>query len=200
MIVIQFEKLLIVEMSYLSVRSHKFYQGEVDLEVDMDLSVTKEGNTSIEIPENGIDESEVELATKASRAFAVSYMNEIYNTIKSIDPSIVKQVKATRRYPYSLHVFIQQEKPGRIEQLDLYTERKSTDHELCEVKEIYHSAHPWDPSIKDRMRNLADRGIRWRWSSLEIPEMYAMARSEGRRIGRYIYSHCAPIHPSMGQR
>ncbi len=159
----------------------------------MDLSVTKEENTPIEIPENGLDESEIELATKASRAFAVSYVNEIYNTIKSIDPSMLKQLKATRRYPYSLYVFINQDEPGKIKQLEVYTGLKPNGDSLCAVKEIYHSAHPWDSSIGERMTSLSHKGIRWCWSSLEISGMYALARSEGRRVGSSIYKHCAHI-------
>jgi hypothetical protein len=135
-----------------------------------------------------IDEGEIALVKKASRAFAIGYVNEIYNTINHTDPKALKNITITNKYPFYLYVFIHQDEPGKINQLDIYSERKYHGDGLSEVKEIYHDFEYDSIFLRKKKRNLAKTCNHWRWSSLEIPKMYTMALSEGRRVGTSIYN------------
>ena len=155
----------------------------------METSIVEGEHRFSKFPDNHIDEGEIELAKKASRAFAVGYVNEIYNTIKSMDSSALKKFKITQQYPYYLHLFIHQEKPGEIERLEIYSEEKLHDDGLCGVGEIYHDSETESSFIKDKKKNLTDRCVNWKWFSLEVSRMYTEALSEGKRIGKSIYNH-----------
>ena len=152
-------------------------------------SVPKEQSQSLEDSENKLDQSEIDLVKMASRAFAVTYINEIFFTIKSIDPSLLDKLRIIRKYPFYLYLFIQQEEPGKIERLEIYCEHKSNGDGLSEVKKIYHSSE-YERSFTDEMKkSLAKNCINWRWSKLEIAKMCMMALSEGKRVGKSIYDH-----------
>ena len=135
-----------------------------------------------------IDEGEIALVKKASRAFAIGYVNEIYNTINHTDPKALKNITITNKYPFYLYIFIHQDEPGKINQLDIYSERKYHGDGLSEVKEIYHDFEYELDFLRKKKRNLTKRCNHWRWSALEIPKMYTMAVSEGRRVGTSIYN------------
>ena len=155
----------------------------------MVYSIPKDESQSIEDPENDLEQSEIELAKKASRAFAVAYVNGIYHTIKSIDPSLVEKIKILKKYPFYLYVFIYQKTPGKIDELEIYCERKFNGDGLSEVKEIYHSCEFDETVLENKKKSLPGKDIHWRWSSLEISKMYMMAKFEGKRVGRSIYEH-----------
>jgi hypothetical protein len=135
-----------------------------------------------------INEGEIALSKKASRAFAISYVNEIYKTIKTVDPSALNNITITHKYPFYLYVFIHQEEPNKIKQLDIYSEQKYHGDGLSEVKEIYHDAESEAVTIRKKKRSLAKECSHWRWTSLEIPKMYTMAISEGKKVGNSIYN------------
>jgi hypothetical protein len=135
-----------------------------------------------------LNEGEIALSKKAARAFAIGYVNEIYNTIKKVDPSSLNNLCIIHKYPFYLHIFIHQDEPGSIDKLDIYFEHKNNDDGLSEVKEIHHSAEHDPNSIRKRKRTLAKTCNHWRWTSLEIPRMYTMAISEGKKVGMSIYN------------
>jgi hypothetical protein len=135
-----------------------------------------------------INEGEITLSKKASRAFAIGYVNEIYNTLKKVDPSALNNLCIIHKYPFYLHIFIHQDEPNSIDQLDIYFEHKNNDDGLSEVKEIYHSAESDAATIRKKKRILAKTCNHWRWTSLEIPRMYTMAISEGKKVGMSIYN------------
>jgi hypothetical protein len=163
----------------------------------LDTTNSNEGESSIDIPESPIDEHEIELVKKASRAFAVTYVNEIYNTIKSIEPSALEKFEIIKQYPCLLYLFIYQNKSGEIEQLDIFSEQKYCGDGLSEVKEIYHSSEFGSSFINNKKKKLANRCNNWHWSSLKISKMFMMATYGGRRVGRSIYNQSrlkAPHH------
>jgi hypothetical protein len=135
-----------------------------------------------------INEGQIALVKKASRAFAIGYVNEIYNTINHTDPKALKNITITNKYPFYLYIFIHQDEPGKIKQLDIYSERKYHGDGLSEVKEIYHDFEYEITFLRKKKRDLAQRCNHWRWKNLEIPRMYTMALSEGRRVGTSIYN------------
>lgn len=104
-----------------------------------------------------------------------------------MDPDIIKKLKITKHYPYSLYVFIQQDKPREIKHLDIYLEKKSKGDGSCEVKEIYHSSQIGDSSIEDKQKCLSDRCIGWSWTFLEITKMNILSLTEGKKVGKHIY-------------
>ncbi|UCG68313.1 MAG: hypothetical protein JSV09_10895 [Thermoplasmata archaeon] len=132
----------------------------------MDIIIPEEGEPSKEGLEKAVDESEIELVKKASRAFAVSYMNEIYKTVKSLDPKVVEKIKLTRHYPYYLYLFIHQDRCGKIKELDIYSRQKLSDDGLCEVKEIYHDCECGNFLIEKKKKRLGEESLDWRWSKL----------------------------------
>lgn len=163
-----------------------------------------EGNTVIGIDDYFLEKSEIELVKKASRAFAVGYVNNLFNTIKTNNPSLVRKLKITNEYPYYLTLFIHQKTPGEIDELVIYAEPKNNGDGLCEVKEIHHSYECHSMFLKEKEKSLASGCIRWRWNSLEIPEMYMKAIAEGKRAGRTIcdysiFSSKAPCPKSFLQ-
>lgn len=158
-------------------------------EVRVNTSIAKEDNRWGDGSENHLDESEIELVKKASRAFAVSYVNEIYNTIKSLDPSLVKKLKIIDEYPYYLHIFIHQETPGKVEKLDIYSEPKMYGDGLCEVMEIYHNSEVGSSFLEEKKIRLAQKCMKWHWPSMEISKMYMMAISAGKRVGKSIFDY-----------
>ena len=154
----------------------------------MILTLARVHNNTIDNQENIINEGEIALSKKASRAFAISYVNEIYKTIKKVDPSALNNITITHKYPFYLYIFIQQEEPNRIKQLDIYSEQKYHGDGLSEVREIYHEAQH-DPSyIRKKKKDLVKESSHWRWTALEIPKMYTMAISEGKKVGMSIYN------------
>jgi hypothetical protein len=153
----------------------------------VNIALQNEGNESVKSSENGRDNGEIELVKKASRAFAVCHINEIYETIKSIDPSALKNCEITKSYPYFMYVFIHQENPGMIDRLEIFSEPKPKGDGLCEVKEIYHSSEH-DNSILERMKkSLAHKCKTWGWDSLEISKMNTIALCEGIKLGISVY-------------
>ncbi|UCE37577.1 MAG: hypothetical protein JSW00_19340 [Thermoplasmata archaeon] len=137
---------------------------------------------------NNLAKGEIELAKKASRAFAVCYVNEIYNTIKSLDPALLKRLKTANEYPYYLHLFIHQQTNGKIDTLDIYTEYKSKDDGFCEVREIYHCSECDGSYIEEKKRRLALRCMKWRLSQLELSKMYKIALCAGKRVGKSLHN------------
>jgi hypothetical protein len=135
-----------------------------------------------------LNEGEIALVKKASRAFAIGYINEIYKTIKREDPSAIENITLTHKYPFYLYIFIHQEEPGKIKQLDIYSEQKYNGDGLSEVKEIYHNIEFDLTYLRKKKRSLAKTCNHWRWNSLEIPKMYTMAISEGKKVGMSIYN------------
>jgi hypothetical protein len=135
-----------------------------------------------------INEGEIALVKKASRAFAIGYVNEIYKTIKREDPSAINNITITHKYPFYLYIFIHQDEIGKIKQLDIYSERKYHGDGLSEVKEIYHDSEYDSIFIRKKKRSLTKTCNHWRWNSLEIPKMYTMAISEGKKVGMSIYN------------
>jgi hypothetical protein len=154
----------------------------------LETSIHEEDNRSTEVSEKSIDKNEIALVKKASRAFAVSYVNEIYNTIKSLDPSSLERFEITRQYPYYFYLFIHQEKPGEIERLDIYSEQKYYRDGVCEVREIYHSSEFESSYIEEKKGNIAKRCENWQLTSIEVPKMYMIARYGGKRVGKSIYN------------
>jgi hypothetical protein len=153
----------------------------------MILTLAKVHNNN-ENQEIKMNEGEIVLSKKASRAFAISYLNEIYKTIKKTDPSALNNITITHKYPFYLHIFIHQEEPNKIKQLDIYTEQKYHGDGLSEVKEIFHD-YECDPvTIRKLKRTLSKECSHWRWTDLEIPRMYTMAISEGKKVGMSIYN------------
>jgi hypothetical protein len=142
---------------------------------------------SLRVIEPELGKSDVERAVRASRAFAIKYINEIFRTIISMDPKVINKLKVTKQYPYSLYVFIHQEKPQEIDQLDIYMEKKNQGDGCCEVKEIYHSSKIGDASIEDKQRCLMGKCSSWSWNSLPISKMNALSLSEGRKIAQSLY-------------
>jgi len=128
--------------------------------------------------------SDIDLVKKASRAFAVCYVNEIYNTIKSMNPSLLKKIKITNGYPYSLHLFIHQEKRGEVKRLEIFSEPKYNADGLCEVADIYHDSEFDTTYIEEKKKYLSKNCMNWHLSSLEINKMYTMAKSAGQRVGK----------------
>jgi hypothetical protein len=143
------------------------------------------GKTPLASP---INEGEIALSKKASRAFAIGYVNEIYNTIKKKDPSALNNLCIIHKYPFYLHIFIHQDESNSIKMLDIYFEHKNNDDGLSEVKEIFHNAECNAATFRKRRRTLAKTCNHWRWKSLEIPRMYTMAISEGKKVGMSIYN------------
>jgi hypothetical protein len=135
-----------------------------------------------------LDTNEIALVKKAARAFAVCYVNEIINTIKSIDPSAVEKLVISKKYPFYLHLFIDQEIPGVIKQLDIYSEHKNNGDGLSEVKEIYHTSECDITEIEEIKKNLAGKCINWRWNWLELGKMYTLSITEGKKVGWSIYN------------
>jgi hypothetical protein len=152
------------------------------------LTLVKVHEPSKEIQNILIDEGEIALVKKASRAFAVSYVNEIYNTIKSTDSTAMNNLTFIHNYPSYLYLFIHQEEPGEIKQLDIYSEKKNNQDGVSEVKEIYHEAECDTALIRKKKRILSKKCSHWRWKDLEIPKMYTMALTEGKKVGTSIYS------------
>lgn len=153
----------------------------------MKIALQNEGNELLVSSENSRINGEIELVKKASRAFAVCHINEIYDTIKSIDPSALKKCEITKSYPYYMYVFIHQEKPGKIDRLDIYSEPKPKDDGLCEVKEIYHSSEHDNLLLETIKKNLAQKCKTWGWDSLEISKMNTVALCEGIKLGISVY-------------
>jgi hypothetical protein len=137
---------------------------------------------------NNLDESEIKLVKKASRAFAVSYVNEIYKTVKTLDPELFKKLKSSNEYPYYLHLFIQQQESGKIDKLDIYTEYKPEADGLCEVREIYHCSECEISEIEERKRCLSLRCMKWHLSHLEISSMYTTALFAGKKVGKSLHN------------
>jgi hypothetical protein len=153
----------------------------------VNLDPKNEGNEPVEPSGNDLFKGEIELVKKASRAFAVCHINEIYDTIKSIDPTALKKCDITKSYPYYMYVFIHQEESGKIDRLDIFSEPKSNGDGLCEVKEIYHSLEHDDSFIEGKKKNLEEKCKSWGWDSLELPRMNAVALCEGIRLGISVY-------------
>jgi hypothetical protein len=158
-------------------------------EVFLSAPTINEGNDSTEPLDIYLDHNEVNLAKKASRAFAVTYVNEIYNTIKSMDPLALMNFRITKEYPYNLHIFIHQNEPKKIDLLEVYYQPKGMGDGLCEVKEIHHSSEEEDPEMDERKRCLAPNCITWKWSSLDMPSMYLKALCSAKRAGKSIYEN-----------
>ena len=154
----------------------------------MILTLVKTPLNTIDNQEININEGEIALSKKASRAFAISYVNEIYKTIKKTDSSALNNITITHKYPFYLHIFIHQEEPNKIKQLDIYSEQKYHGDGLSEVKEIFHDAQHETSYIRKKKREFVKECSHWRWKELEIPKMYTMALSEGRRVGNSIYN------------
>ncbi len=152
--------------------------------------------------ENGLDEHEIGMAKKAARAFAVSYLNEIFTTIKYLDQPVLKKLYLTRHYPYYLYILIQQKEPGSIGALMLFTEEKHNGDGLCEVVAIQHSSEEWDPDLAVKIKHLADEEQYWTWMDLDITHMYKFAIAEGRRFAFDIYFKfaLAPVKKFERQR
>lgn len=153
----------------------------------MNIAHKNEGNELVEPSEDGLVKGEIELVKKASRAFAVCHINEIYDTIKSIDPTALKKCDITKNYPYYMHVFIHQEKHGRIDRLDIFSEPKSNGDGLCEVRDIYHSLEHDDGYLEGKKKDLEGKCKTWGWDSLEIPKMNTVALCEGIKLGISVY-------------
>lgn len=141
-----------------------------------------------------LGKNEIELVKKASRAFAVSYVNEIYNTLKSLDPSDLDKFEITKQYPYNFYLFIHQKKPGEIEQLDIYSEQKYYGEGLCEVKAIYHNSEYDASYLEERRRFLNKRCTKWRLPCLEISKMNMTAKHAGKRVGKSIHNLVNILH------
>jgi hypothetical protein len=135
-----------------------------------------------------INQNEIDLMKKASRAFAVCYSNQLYKTIRSNDPSLVNKLIITRQYPYYLHLFIFQKSHRIIDELIIFSEAKSSKDGLCEVISIDHSREEERALMEKRMEKLQKRCIKWKWISLELPKMFMMAISEGKKVGQTICS------------
>lgn len=152
--------------------------------------------------ENGLDEHEIGMAKKAARAFAVSYLNEIFTTIEYLDQPVIKKLYLTRHYPYYLYVVIQQQVPGKIGKLMLFTEQKHNGDGLCEVVAIQHSSNEWDPELAEKIKHLADEEMYWTWTDMDITHLYKFAIAEGRRFAFDIYFKfaLAPVKKLERQR
>jgi hypothetical protein len=137
---------------------------------------------------NHLDENEIKLVKKASRAFAVSYVNEIYKTVKTLDPDLFKKLKNSNEFPYYLHLFIHQEESGKIDRLDIYTEYKPEADGLCEVREIYHCSECEGSFIEERERCLSLRCMKWHLSQLDISNMYTTALFAGKKVGKSLHN------------
>ncbi len=151
------------------------------------LGVGVESNFKENFKHN-LNESEINLVKKASRAFAVSYVNEIYKTINTLDPELFKKLKSSNEYPYYLHLFIHQEEVGKIDRLDIYTEYKPEADGMCEVREIYHCSECDNAVIEERKRCLSLRCMKWRLSHLEISNMYTTALFAGKKVGKSLHN------------
>jgi hypothetical protein len=152
--------------------------------------------------ENGLDEHEIGMAKKAARAFAVSYLNEIFTTVNYLDKPVLEKLYVTRHYPYYLYVVIQQQVPRKIGKLMLFTEQKHNGDGLCEVVAMHHSSEEWDPKLAAKIKHLADEEIYWTWTDLDVTHLYKFAIAEGRRFAFDIYFKfaLAPVKKLQRQR
>ncbi len=136
-----------------------------------------------------LDEIEIEDVKITSEAFAMRFVNELFDTIKSENPVLLKRLNFTRQYPYYLHIFIHQEIPGIIDSLEMYSEPKTKGDDTCEVRSVFHSSEFYSSRMEKEKQKLAKKCIKRGWTSLDVSKMPKISIWEGKRAAKSILNH-----------